>query len=336
MNQKIRNFVLKHTISRELFFLVFHKKVNKKRIDKKIKKLRAIPAREKIDVIVSLTSYDARLNELQYTLYSLVTQTVSPEKIIVNLAEQDFVNLPPRLRSFEQFGVEYRQTEDLKSYKKLIPTLQAYPEKCIVTADDDLFYPKRWLEKLWRAHLEEPNVVVCHLTAQIAFENGSLLSYRAWKFNKKETVASFQNLILSGGGALFPPHSLHNDVCRADIFMALCPFADDLWDYVMALLRGTKTKQIADSYVNVKYVNPYREYGLENGATLAQINVGYDKNDEQLQAILKHYALTEHLLCEKLFWWWGGGGVICIVFLDCFLESVERRNSIASCGVIAA
>lgn len=293
MNQKLRRIVLNYPITRELFFIIFHKKVNKKRIDKKILSLSTSPVSEKVDVIVSLTSYGERLNELQYTLYSLVVQTVRPKKIIVNLAEKDFIALPPLLKRFEQYGVEYRQTEDLKSYKKLIPTLALYPDKIIVTADDDLFYPKDWLEKLWKAHLENPDIIVCHLTAQISFIDVKLKPYSEWAFNKKQTKPSFKNLILSGGGTLFPPNSLHVDALKSELFMILSPFADDIWDYFMAVLNGTKVMQISKSYTNVKYVNPYREYGLENGETLAQVNVRLEKNDEQLRNILKHYDISE-------------------------------------------
>ena len=300
MKQHLRNFVLRCSITRELFFIIFHKKVNKKRIDKKILSLSTSPVSEKVDVIVSLTSYGERLNELQYTLYSLVVQTVRPKKIIVNLAEKDFIALPPLLKRFEQYGVEYRQTEDLKSYKKLIPTLQAYPEECIVTADDDLFYPKDWLEKLWKAHLENPDIIVCHLTAQISFIDDKLKPYSEWAFNKKQTKPSFKNLILSGGGTLFPPNSLHVDALKSELFMILSPFADDIWDYFMAVLNGTKVMQISKSYTNVKYVNPYREYGLESGETLANINVAHDKNDEQFRAILDYYNFTEKAYCQLL------------------------------------
>ena len=118
---------------------------------------------------------------------------------------------------------------------------------------------------------------MCHLMAHIEFENGRLLPYRTWKFNKKETTASFEKLILSGAGALFPPHSLHSDVCRSDVFMAVYPFVDYLWDYFMALLQGTKIRQVVGSYVSMRYVNPYREYDVERGTTLIQINVEHRK-----------------------------------------------------------
>lgn len=322
MNRNIRAFVLHNPLLRELFFLIRGKKINRRKIDRKIKDLSNTVDNRPIlnDVIVSLTSYGDRLDELQYALYSLVTQTVRPEKILVNLAKKDYEHIPNNLHVFEKFGVSFVETEDLRSYKKLIPTLKAYPDKCIVTADDDLFYPNDWLEKMWRAHQETPHSIVCHLTAHIEFENGRLLPYRTWKFNKKETDASFQNLILSGAGALFPPHSLHSDVCHSDVFMSVCPFADDLWDYFMALLQGTKIRQIAASYVNMRYVNPYREYGVESGVTLTQINVEHGKNDEQLRAILEHYKLTESMLYEKSY---TGGGYKCISSISRFLLQIK-------------
>ena len=68
----------------------------------------------------------------------------------------------------------------------------------------------------------------------------------------------------------------------------------------MAVLNGTKVMQISKSYTNVKYVNPYREYGLESGETLANINVAHDKNDEQFRAILDYYNFTEKAYCQLL------------------------------------
>ena len=293
MNQKLRRIVLNYPITRELFFIIFHKKVNKKRIDKKILSLSTSPVSEKVDVIVSLTSYGERLNELQYTLYSLVVQTVRPKKIIVNLAEKDFIALPPLLKRFEQYGVEYRQTEDLKSYKKLIPTLALYPDKIIVTADDDLFYPKKWLERLWKAHLLQPDCVVCHSTRKVVYKNGMIATYNSWKYNKGFVASSYANSILSGAGTLFPSHCFHSDICEKTLFLVLAPTADDLWDYFMCVLNHTKITQVHGAYVNLCYVNPYREYGITKGETLTQQNVGENKNDVQLRNILTHYGISE-------------------------------------------
>ncbi len=48
-------------------------------------------------------------------------------------------------------GLTIDWCEDIKSYKKLIPTLKKYPDAIIVTADDDLIYDNKWLEQLYNA-----------------------------------------------------------------------------------------------------------------------------------------------------------------------------------------
>lgn len=302
MKKKIRKVILGNHVLREIFFFLYKKKVYKTNIDKKIKKMSdAIVDKKKLkDLVISLTSYGTRLSELQYTLYSLVNQTIRAEKIIVNLALEDFNNVSTLLHSFQKYGVEFVMVEDIKSYKKLIPTLQKYPDKIIVTADDDLYYPRRWLEKLWINHLLNPRDIVCHLTVRIGFKENKLRAYNEWHLNKKESKASFSNLILSGAGALFPINSLYIDVCKVDLFMTLSPTADDIWDYFMAMLNKTKIRQIPNSYSNLRYVDPYREYGIIEGKTLTQVNVGLGKNDEQLLNILKFYNISETEFIEKI------------------------------------
>lgn len=292
--ESIRKFILNHTITRELFFIIGQRKVNLKKIDKAIEKNKiSLSKTVEKDLVVSLTSYGQRLEELHYTLFSLVNQTIAPEKIIVNLSANDFEKISPILHIFQKYGVEFTEVEDTKSYKKLIPTLQKYPDKIIITADDDLYYKSDWLEKLLLTHKKFPTMILCHLTAKISFLNNKLKPYNEWQFNKRGTIPSYSNLILSGAGTLFPPNSLYKDVCNADLFMKLSPTADDIWDYFMAFLQGTKIIQIQNSYSNLHYVNPYREYGIINGKTLTQENVMLGKNDEQFKNVLSYYNISE-------------------------------------------
>ena len=295
----IRNIILKTPLLRELFFLLRHKKVNRKKINKKIKSLKNdknyIP-----DLIISLTSYGDRLLELKYTLYSLINQSIHAEKIIVNLAKKDYDLLSLDLVFFQNFNVEFLITEDYKSYKKLIPTLINYPNKFIVTADDDLYYPKNWLKDIWNEHILHPDCIICKLTKTIIFKNNKLCSYNEMNYNKSARNASFKNFILSGGGTLFPPNSLYKDVFNIALFQKLCPYADDIWDWFMAILQGTKIIQTKKPYINVCYVNPYREYGISGGRTLTQINVDLNKNDEQFMNMMNHYGITIECLNNYL------------------------------------
>lgn len=64
---------------------------------------------------------------------------------------------------------------DLKSYKKLVPALQEFPHDILITADDDLFYEPEWLEKLYNAYLENPQIIHCHRAHYIQLNaDGSL------------------------------------------------------------------------------------------------------------------------------------------------------------------
>ena len=112
--ESIRKFILNHTITRELFFIIGQRKVNLRKIDKKLSKSKIRLSNRKIDdCIVSLTSYGERILELKYTLYSLISQTVRPEKIIVNFSYEDKKMLNTDLYFFEQYGVEFYFCEDI-------------------------------------------------------------------------------------------------------------------------------------------------------------------------------------------------------------------------------
>lgn len=304
MKKKIRNFILQNPFLRELFFFIKGKKVNCKKVDKKIKKLKVYSDDILNDVIISLTSYGDRLAELQYTLYSLVKQTVKPEKIIVNLSSTDMNKITPLLSSFRHYGVEFEEVEDTKSYKKLIPTMQKYPNKVIVTVDDDMYYEKNWLESLWNRHLECKNAIVAHCIYEITFENIKINPYEKWLNTVITKDASYKNFFVGAGGVLYPPNSLYKDFDNKTLYQTLTPIADDIWFYFMAYLKRTKVIQPKHPQIRFHYVNPYREYGLLGGGeTLAQINVGENQNDKQFKAVMEYYHISEvdfiNKLCEK-------------------------------------
>ena len=92
---------------------------------------------------------------------------------------------------------------------------------------------------------------------------------------------------------LYPPETFHKDVLNEDLYMKLAPYADDIWFYFMVIMNKKTIRQIRNPLTNLRFVNPYREYGISGGATLPQKNVGQNKNDEQFQAILSHYKISE-------------------------------------------
>ena len=75
----------------------------------------------KEEIIVSLTTWSARINNLPVVLNSILEQTVKADKIIVNLAYNEYI--PHDVFVFlESNGIEVFYTDDTKVYKKFIPT----------------------------------------------------------------------------------------------------------------------------------------------------------------------------------------------------------------------
>jgi hypothetical protein len=289
-------------VTREILFFIFSKKVYKQFIDRKIYKLIngkiSLSDNRIDDLIVSLTSIPSRINEVKYTLFSLLTQTMIPEKIVLWLTESQFPqkerDLPDDILNLMKFNIEVRwYSENIRVYTKLIPSLEYFPDQFIVTADDDIYYKNRWLEKLWRCHLENPDDVICHCALELRFDNNNtILPYKTWRHVVKGTKASFLYFLLGSGGVLYHKKFFFKDVLDRNKFIDLSPYADDIWLYFMVILNNTKIRVVKNPYISQQYVNPYREYSLIKQYRLQDINEDNNQNDIQLKKVLDYYGLN--------------------------------------------
>ncbi|MEI0612257.1 hypothetical protein [Brachyspira pilosicoli] len=253
--------------------------------DKKI-----IEEKRKERLIVSLTTFPQRIYDIDVVLFSLLNQTVKPDKIILWLAKEEFPNLedsvPPHILNMRKFGIEIEFCKDIKSYKKLIYTLEKYPNDVIVTADDDIYYQYNWLEKLYNAYLENPNYIHCHRAHKIIFDkNNNILPYTEWSqcINSENTESSYLNFFTGSGGILYKYNFLYKDVFNEELFMKLSPKADDIWFWAMAVLNGTKINIVKENLNNII------ELGYNYYNRLYNINVLENYNDIQLNNILEYY-----------------------------------------------
>lgn len=256
-------------------------------------------------IIVSLTSFPQRIHELRYTLYSLLSQTLKPQKILLWLAKEQFPgeerDICRQVLQFREHGLEICWTHDTRSYKKLVPALRAYPDNIIVTADDDIFYPEDWLERLYTdfAASAGNGYIHAHRVNSVQLTpDGRLAPFRTWPV-KGHASPSFLNFITGCAGTLFPPGSLHADVLDEERFLRLAPLADDVFFWAMAVMNESKIKQVPDPFVRMVAVNPCRESGHGKGFTLLSENVDKGGNDRQIAAVLAEYpAVMEKLAAE--------------------------------------
>lgn len=197
------------------------------------------------NIIVSLTSHPARINSTHLSINTILRQTFKPDRIILWLAEEQFpekeISLPQELLKLLDLGLEIRWTSDIKSYKKLIPALEEFPNDIIITADDDIYYEEDWLESLYKKHLEFPDCIICQRPRRLCFNNNaiSVLSSRSSE-NLDLSKPDYLNQMLGGTGCLYIPNSLHPDIFDLEKIQRLLPTNDDIYFWAMAVLKGTK------------------------------------------------------------------------------------------------
>lgn len=242
-------------------------------------------------IIVSLTSYGRRVESVvYYTLVSLLKQRLMPDKIVLWLDNDNWCdnNLPPKISKLKQYGVDILYCKDIRSYKKLVPTLDLYPNDIIITVDDDVYYSNDLVLSLYNSYLNDMDKISCLRASVITFKNdGTVAPYNEWLTSKYTGDLNIDVFPVGVGGVLYPPNSLHKDVCREDLFMTLCPAADDLWFWMMANLNHIKHKQCYKKKPNYVFDDLYKYF--HKGSALTHFNYGENKNDVQLGKILEYY-----------------------------------------------
>jgi|WetSurSiteA1Bulk_404760.scaffolds.fasta_scaffold19711_1 hypothetical protein len=239
-------------------------------------------------LIVSLTTIPERMHKVHLCIESLLRQSCKPDHLMlwVSIPED---KVPKRLDRLKKRGLQIKFCKEIRSHCKFFYTLKENPQSIIVTADDDVFYPKNWLKQLYDAYQKEPQYIHCHRAhLMIINSDGKLKKYKEWGFAapgiQGPSLLLFPTAV---GGVLYHPHSLHGEALNEDVFLRLTPYSDDTWLKAMSLLNGTQCKKV--SPVSREYI-PIR--GVRK-RSLGKINkLSSDgKKDKQIQAVFEYYNL---------------------------------------------
>jgi hypothetical protein len=206
------------------------------------------PHRLPAALVVSLTSYPPRFGTLSLTLHSLLRQTVKPDRTVLWIAHADIPLLPKEVTDLRATGLEIRATEDMKSYKKIIPALDAFPDAFVCTADDDVYYWPTWLEKLVEGQLADgkrttERVVTCYRAHEIALDaKGRFQPYKQWRQDAAKRETSKLLFPTGMGGVLYPPGTLTHRADDREAAFTLCSHNDDIWLYWIGRRNGATYK----------------------------------------------------------------------------------------------
>lgn len=238
-------------------------------------------------IIVSLTSYPARIGTVWLTIETLLRQTVKPDEVILWLADEQFPDkgaLPEKLKLQVTRGLQIRFCEkDLKSHKKYFYVMQEYPEDIVILVDDDIFYPYDMIDKLMKMHAKYP-LDICACTTQVIYPSieAEPIMWRNPKVDEP-IIHSSRVQVFTGSGSLYPPHSLLENAFACDEIMRYCPHADDMWLTFKALGNGTK----------ITSFQKWRSFPVMIYKTgknsLWNINYSEGQNDKQWNDMKEHF-----------------------------------------------
>ena len=246
------------------------------------------PSRHSLDgtLVVSLTSYKPRFKFLHLTLKTLLNQVIVPDIIVLWVAESEIRDLPESVLLLKD-RITILPTADLRSYKKIIPSLARYPDAFIVICDDDSYYPRNWLSDLVDGANDNRHSIVARSVHRFHYlSGGQLAPCIDWSFDVQDHRArqiSVDTIPVGSGGVLYPPRSLHADVSDVALFTRLCPSNDDLWLYVMARLNGYLPVKVGAKFLPV-YWPGTQEVGL------FRANLFENKDDIAIQNLIEYFG----------------------------------------------
>lgn len=256
-------------------------------------------------IIVSLTSYPLRINTARYAISTLLNQTCKPDMVILWLSEEEFPNglndLPKELVNLTHYGLTIEWTKDnIRSYKKLVPALNKYPNDIIITADDDVFYSENMVESLYNEYLKDPANIYVRRSVKLTLEDDHIknVSSRKYLYNHLKTPSYF-NQIMGGSGCLYPPGALYKDSVNIENIKCIVPTHDDAYFWAMAVLNKTKIKVVGGFNEDLLFVDGTQSVGLINtnksNSTGVSLNEAYDILFIRYPQILKNIKEEKHV-----------------------------------------
>ncbi len=246
--------------------------------------------KRKDSIVVSLTSFPKRFPQLDLCLKSLVIQKYKPNKIIVYLgSDSSREMLTKAMLRYEKYGVEYRfdKKENLMPHKKYFYAMQEYPDSIVVTADDDVVYPRDWLLSLYKSYRKYPNAVSARRVHLMKKKDGKLLPYDYWEDQCQKIRVPSMSLIATGNsGVLYPPHCFGQMAFDIDSIKKTSLRADDIWLKCMEIKHRIPVVWVPNWQVMLP------EIDSSENEKLSDENVFTGTNDEVLHAVMKYVGIT--------------------------------------------
>lgn len=256
-------------------------------------KKKSIFSPEEADYVVSLTTYPARVGNVWRVIEMAANQRGIQDKYAICLylikSEFEGIDLPAKIKELQARGLTVKfNEENLKCHNKYFYAFKDYPEKTVITIDDDLQYNHHTISGLIKKNKEYPKCIIYNRGNRILKNE----PYNNWPFVENLTCPQHDVFPTGVGGVLYPPHCCNRFVTDMEVIKKTCLRADDLWLNFMSRLNHTKVVQtgLKSTYMVLPDTSQQTALWLVNNDV---VQVG---NDVQINEITK-WSLKE-LNCD--------------------------------------
>ena len=227
-------------------------------------------------IIVSFTSYPARIKNVWMTAATLLAQSYQDMYVVLWLSKDQFPEgmrgLPKKLQRLRKKGLDIRFVDDdLRPHKKYFYAMQEFPNNNIVTVDDDILYHPDLVFCLLDCHKKHQNCVVCN--RGVVIKHGA---YRTWPLNTFFCDERTDVMPTGIGGVFYPAHIFdETPIFDSETIRRTCLNGDDLWLNLMTRLAKRKVVQTDFSMGLITILSSQH-------SALCKENIEEDRNDRQI------------------------------------------------------
>lgn len=244
---------------------------------------------DKTDIVVSMTSYPARIRGAWVALESLFRQDYRAFTLVLVLTEGQFPGrkLPPMIRLLQWKGLRLLWVdEDNKSFDHLWPAYKEFPRSKIISVDDDKVFPRHLVKTLVEVSDDKPGVIVGARGWEMRLDGSKFGFGLGW--SRADYATPSRRLFMPpGNGSLYPPNSLPELTGDTVLMRKICPRADDVWYWAMARIAGTESICLGMPAHRSARTQKYTP-------ALAQ----EDPGPQEFEAVIEKFGLTRELLSE--------------------------------------
>ena len=250
------------------------------------------------DVVVSFTSFPARINNVWQVVECMMRQTYKPSKILLWLSKEQFPTedtVPDSLRERVGDCFEIRMVDgNIRSHKKYYYAFKEFKNSLVFLIDDDIYYPTDIIERSL-CEMEKTKAQVVANYGYLITRRGEteIKPYREWK--RENHYSSSPDIFFgSGGGTLVDVSKMCPMTLDIDLAQKLTPFADDIWLNAMVRLSGLRISLLPNGDVLPVF--------CKNDVKLASENLWNNENDIQLNNLstfLRNELAVDIFSCRK-------------------------------------